>query len=189
MPDVGGSTCIHCGLRTAHSHRQHPHLARCPCDTMWDGPEEVMEGSILLRGVLGLRSCWTAWYRGPHEGDVDGDVDGDLLASQSVDSAPTPPFLQGYRAHVGHSASNCHFCLRCGRLPRDNRRGFMDHLDGVCLSPDTQPSATVNRVVAALLAHGAAAHLDPHRMQLLQNLSVYCRDTHPPHENHFSDRR
>ena len=84
MPDIGGNACVHCGLHFTHTHRQHLALARCPCDTLKDGPDEVVEGSILLRGVLGLRSCWTAWYKGPRDG---GSV-GIAPASQPDDRAP-----------------------------------------------------------------------------------------------------
>ena len=39
-------------------------MTPCPCDTLKAGEEEIMEGRILLRGVLGLRACWLAWLKG-----------------------------------------------------------------------------------------------------------------------------
>ena len=146
-----------CSLRTAcHTctHTRHPVMGRCPCDLLKDGDEEVVEGSILLRGVLGLRSCWTAWYRGPSATVPPGQTHSNSPAVE----ARTAPFLQAYRAHVGHTAKNCHFCLRCGKLPRDNRTGFQDHLDGRCISSSGPLTATVLVAARHLVSSGSAQH-------------------------------
>ena len=176
MPDVGGSSCIHCGLRTVHSHRQHPQLAICPCDTLWDGPDEIIEGSILLRGVLGLRSCWTAWYKGPHESGHKGVEH----PNQGQALAHAPPLLSSYLSHVGHSVSSCHFCLRCGKLPRDNRKGFQEHMDGMCHGPGAPISATVSQAVLTECALGKEVPLAPRKLQLLHALEAHCQDLHTP---------
>ena len=92
-----------------------------------DNEEEVFEGTIMLRGVLGLRACWLAWARGPQSQGTGGSA-----------QAPTqhlvqpPAFLGGYRDHVPGNVAACLFCLRCGLLPRSSREGFSLSLDGSC---------------------------------------------------------
>ena len=122
-------------------------------------------------GVLGLRSCWTAWHRGP----ISDGVANLSSSSIPVEVGRTAPFLGAYWAHVGHTAMNCHFCLRCGKFPRDNRTGFQDHLDGKCYGPPGQLSASVLVAVATLQDCDILAAMDHHRQGLLRALVLRCQ--------------
>ena len=90
MPDVQGRTCIHCGLRIPGDRGAHARIGACPAERLHDGEEEVFEGTILLRGVLGLRACWLAWARGPSE---PRDGDSGQTPRQLRQALPPPPPL------------------------------------------------------------------------------------------------
>ena len=64
MADINGASCIHCGRRVPTERAQAARAAACPCHILKCGHEEVIEGKIMLRGVLALRACWHAWFRG-----------------------------------------------------------------------------------------------------------------------------
>ena len=85
----------------------------------------------MLRGVLALRACWHAWYRGlaPNAGPAPS-----LDEAQMVSPRNACPFLAPYRDHCGIQvrAEGGHVCLLCGALARDNRRGFSTKGDGIC---------------------------------------------------------
>ena len=138
-------------------------LASCPCDLLMDGEEEVVEGSILLRGVLALRACWLVWYRGPAGSGTGGTEAPGLSFSQSPSGGVSKAFSNGYMEHIGYTARSCHFCLRCGKVPRDNRLGFQLHTDGACLGPNAPLTATVAVAVGALLHTGAEFPFTPCR--------------------------
>ena len=133
IADVPGATCVHCGLRVPAERARSALTTACPCHLLHSEEEEIIEGSILLRGVLSLRACWHAWHRGvapdvgqpPHIAETQ-------LASLRIER----PFLPSYHDHVGISisAEGGHICLMCGALARDNRRGFSTKRDGVCHS-------------------------------------------------------
>ena len=63
MADVGGSSCIHCGLRVPTERIPAARATACPCHLLWCDGDEIIEGTIMLRGVLALRACWQAWFR------------------------------------------------------------------------------------------------------------------------------
>ena len=64
MADLGGASCIHCGLRVPRERVTTERTTACPCHLLWSEPDEILEGTIMLRGVLALRACWQAWFRG-----------------------------------------------------------------------------------------------------------------------------
>ena len=61
-------------------------MTPCPCDTLKAGEEEIMEGNILLRGVLGLRACWLAWL----QGGTTGKAAEQLALANVMAAAPLP---------------------------------------------------------------------------------------------------
>ena len=115
-----------------------------------EGEDEIMEGTILLRGVLALRACWTTWARGPAQ------PGGDPTPLQPPSGAvANTPFLQGYREHLAYCVNACLFCLQCGQLPRDNRLGFSLLRDGTCRGT----GGIISGMVAVALAPLAAVEL------------------------------
>ena len=85
-----------------------------------------MEGTILLRGVLALRSCWHAWARGPTPTVVRTPTA--LEDAGRVVTPGTHSFLSPYRNHLGLPVQPAggFLCLHCGAIARDNRRGFIN---------------------------------------------------------------
>ena len=62
----------------------------CPCLLLWNHDEEVVQGSIMLRGVLALRSCWHAWQRSPLTRIGEGLLVGDATAAVAQRPGPLP---------------------------------------------------------------------------------------------------
>ena len=111
MPDVGGATCIHCGLRVPCERMRAARLTNCPCHRLTEGEDEIIEGTILLRGVLALRACWLAWFRGANESNPfaapgPNGRPGEGRGLPPV-PAPPPPFLAGIQGAPRHCSLRC----------------------------------------------------------------------------------
>ena len=171
MPDVHGRTCIHCGLRIPGDRGTHARVGACPCDCLMDGAEEIIEGTILLRGVLGLRACWLAWARGPKDRQTESPP------PIPNDPVVAPSFLGSYREHVQCTLLACAFCLRCGQLPKQTRDGFTLARDGACRAQLGIIPARV-AVAIASLAPGQSAYLaDGPHAGFWQALIAHCSAT------------
>ena len=107
MPDVGGATCIHCGLRVPCERMRAARLTNCPCHQLMEGEEEIMEGTILLRVVLALRACWHAWFRGADESTPPGTPG----PSVSLGEVPAlPPAIGAVQGAPRHPSPHCGGC-------------------------------------------------------------------------------
>ena len=173
MADVQGRTCIHCGLRTPGDRGAHAWVGACPAERLFEEAEEVFEGTILLRGVLGLRACWLAWARGPQAPPAEDGASPPSLPQQGP-PPPAPRFLEGYREHLPVLVGTGLCCLRCGCLPRDQRIGFTMQNDKAC----SANLATVSpRVITGLstftLQHSVCLAGSPH-WELWRALIAHC---------------
>ena len=87
---------------------------------------------------------------------------------------PRTPFTGGYREHLSVMVGTGLFCLRCGCLPRDQRKGFSTQLDGAC---GAQLGAVPSRVITGLstftLQHPACQAGFPH-WELWRALVEHC---------------